>query len=656
MPIRSKRASFQIGCTILALGFWLVSRPVSKHTLSHALAAPPRQTYAPLSVIISEIAWSGTAASANDEWIELYNPSPMDIALTGWRLVADDGSPSIALTGTIRAGEFYLLERTDDDTISNIPADQIYSGALNNAGEVLRLKAPDNGDIDTANADDGSWPAGSAAPDYYSMERRDLVPDAPSAWASNNGIIRNGEDANGNPINGTPKQFNSQWPATPIPTETLIPTETPTLTETPTFTPSPSFTPTPTSTPTRTATNTPPAPLHLVISEFRTRGPNGGNDEFVEIFNPTGGTVDVSGWSIKKSSGCGSTVTTLLTISNGVLLKPGQHFLAVASGISLAVSADQTFSPGIADDGGLALVSNAGTIVDRVGMCSETLYYEGLPLPPMTGNVDRSYARQPAGQGCYDVNNNALDFALLSPPQPQNRASPLTLCAGVVTFTPSRTPTTTPTHTPTASPTPLPAAIVINEFLPFPRADWNGDGVLNTGDEYIELMNVSSETVSLKGWKLDDEEDGSLPYSLPEQLLLPGEIVRFFGSQTKILLSNGGDSVRLFHPIGRIVDAFTYPAVESADVTWCRLPDGKGTFDFKCRPTPGRPNAPIGGQDRPPRGSQESPKVCPVPQSAPASIALAECELPGFNIWNWTIGREEVIWLDDHYRWPVFIK
>lgn len=656
MP-RRKRAIFQAGCMLSALTVWLFLQLTSGQERTRVLAAPAAQTYPPLSVIISEVAWSGTAASPHDEWVELYNPGPTDLDLTGWRLIADDGVPNIPLSGIIPAGGFFLLERSDDNTIRDIPADQIYTGALDNTGEFLHLKAPDGSDVDTANAAQGPWPAGSDAPDYESMERRDLVPDAPMSWVSNNKIIRNGEDANGNPINGTPKQFNSQWPPTPTPTETLTPTDTPLPTDTPTPTPTPSATSTLTPTSTRTATVTPVAPSHLVISEFRTRGPNGGNDEFVEIFNPSGGAVDISGWKIQRSSGCGSYVTTLLTINNGVILQPGQHFLAVASsGSSLTISADQTFSPGIADDGGLALVSDTGTIVDRVGMCNGTLYYEGFPLPPLTSNADQSYARRPEGKGCYDINNNQADFELLSPSQPQNKASPRAICAGIITFTPSRTPTITPTRTPTALPTFPPAALVINEFLPFPRMDWNGDGRVDVGDEYIEIMNVSPDPVNLKQWKLDDEEEGSPPYPLPERFLLPGEILRFFGTETKIILGNGGDSVRLFHPTGRIVDAFTYPSVEAAEITWCRLPDGKGSFEFHCRPTPGRPNARSEDQDSRPSPRPESVQLCHLPQSVPDSILLAECESPGLNIWNWLLGQPERIWIEDRYRWPVFLQ
>ncbi|HIP97259.1 MAG TPA: lamin tail domain-containing protein, partial [Anaerolineae bacterium] len=91
-------------------------------------------------VVINEVAWMGTAASSYDEWIELKNNTDQDIDLNGWTLVAADGTPSVALTGTVPANGYYLLERTDDTTVSNIPADQIYKGILENGGEVLILR------------------------------------------------------------------------------------------------------------------------------------------------------------------------------------------------------------------------------------------------------------------------------------------------------------------------------------------------------------------------------------------------------------------------------------------------------------------------------------------------------------------------------------
>jgi hypothetical protein len=166
-----------------------------------------------LDVVINEVAWMGTQASTNDEWIELYNTTDRDIDLAGWTLESADGTPSITLSGIILAKGFFLLERTDDNTVSDIAADQIYTGVLLNTGEALYLKDSAGNVIDTANGDGGGWPAGTAAggnPPYATMERIDpLTPDTDANWATNNGVHRNGLDVNGDPINGTPKARNS---------------------------------------------------------------------------------------------------------------------------------------------------------------------------------------------------------------------------------------------------------------------------------------------------------------------------------------------------------------------------------------------------------------------------------------------------------------
>ncbi len=164
-------------------------------------------------VVINEIAWGGTAASSYDEWIELYNTTSSAIDLTNWQISAADGTPVITLSGTIPAKGFFLLERSDDNTVSDIAADQIYTGALGNSGENLQLLDNSSNVIDQVNFSAG-WPAGTTAPDFYSMERIDPSADGSDAgnWASNDGVTVNGSDADGNPLNGTPEAKNSATP------------------------------------------------------------------------------------------------------------------------------------------------------------------------------------------------------------------------------------------------------------------------------------------------------------------------------------------------------------------------------------------------------------------------------------------------------------
>jgi uncharacterized repeat protein (TIGR01451 family) len=166
----------------------------------------------PLDVVINEAGWSGTACGHYDEWMELYNNTSAPVDLAGWTLQAVDGTPNLLLAGTIPAHGYYLLERQDDDTISDIPADLIYTGALEDVGETLELRDGAAALIDAVNADGGGWPGGTNSPDY-SMERIDpAAPGDDVNWATNDGLTRNGLDCNGVPINGTAKARNSATP------------------------------------------------------------------------------------------------------------------------------------------------------------------------------------------------------------------------------------------------------------------------------------------------------------------------------------------------------------------------------------------------------------------------------------------------------------
>ncbi|MBD2541657.1 esterase-like activity of phytase family protein, partial [Coleofasciculus sp. FACHB-SPT36] len=172
---------------------------------------------APLNVVINEVAWMGTNADFNDEWIELYNPTAKNIDLSGWTLTSGDGTPSITFPAgkIIPAGGYFLLERTDNTTVNSIPSDLIYTGSLGNAsGETLTLKTPDGVVIDTANGNGGAWPAGAnvtGTPTVrLTMERTNpLAADTDNNWHRNDGVTYNGIDVGGNPIYGTPKAANS---------------------------------------------------------------------------------------------------------------------------------------------------------------------------------------------------------------------------------------------------------------------------------------------------------------------------------------------------------------------------------------------------------------------------------------------------------------
>ncbi len=78
---------------------------------------------------------------------------------------------------------------------------------------------------------------------------------------------------------------------------------------------------------------------------------------------------------------------------------------------------------------------------------------------------------------------------------------------------PNIAPPPTPTATPSPTATPFPAGIALNEVLPEPRAiDWNGDGQVTQGDEWIEVYNPGSAAAALGGWVI---ADATGVYTLP---------------------------------------------------------------------------------------------------------------------------------------------
>jgi len=189
-----------------------------------------------LLVVINEICWSGTSSDHTQEWIELFNTTDADIDITGWVLASSDGAPFIRLQGILThhtaddpTSGYYLLERSSDDTISTIPADQIYQGALTNLGEVLTLTDADGRIIDTANIvfseDTGrSWPAGSDSrgnSPFASMERLEFLSgDSPDNWAS---CITSLYEENGQILCGTPKGENSVYNVLPTAQVSITP-------------------------------------------------------------------------------------------------------------------------------------------------------------------------------------------------------------------------------------------------------------------------------------------------------------------------------------------------------------------------------------------------------------------------------------------------
>jgi hypothetical protein len=745
-------------------------------------AAPQIQTAA-TNVVISEFRVRGPSGG-NDEFIELYNPTASAIDISGWEIWGTSNSGSATNKATIPAGillasgQHYLL------TNSNTSGGPYSGGVIGNLTYGSGI------------ADDGgialTGPKGTPIIDQVGMTSCtgcyfETTPVGSLGSGTGSNLNRSYERKAGGNLDScqdtgvnsadfallspsTPQNVSSPLSlcgvVLPTPTPTSTPTETPTPTNTatptdtgtPTNTGTATATPTNTGTPTNTATATSTSsgtPTGVVISEFRTSGPRGANDEFIELYNPTTAVIDISGWKISASNNSGNT-SVRATIPPSTILRSGQYYLVANTAINdgynnLSLPPNLAYGVAISDNGGIALLRPNDTPVDQVGMHTNSAYKEGDILSPLSG-TNESYERK--ANNCQDTNNNNNDFVKTAS-SPHNYSSPLSLCgvagptligttttitadnpdpsvvngsvtvsvtvtgsspipSGVVNitgantncpitlsasgtgsctviFTSSGTKTLLATYvgdnthlgslgtashqvttssqataarTPTRVSTPLPPPplLVINEFVPRPGHDWNLDGMINVGDEYVEILNHGVIDVNLSGYSLDDEVNiGSAPFRLPAVTLKPGERRVFYGKETGLLLSDGGDGVRLLKPSGQLMDAYNYFVVRFPDQSYCRLPDNGGADDWNenCFPTPGLQNSLSGSTINPPTAG-DGENLCPIADTLPANFVFAECLPFGNNIWNpayW----DRFGWYGETYlpkspgKWPVFV-
>lgn len=177
----------------------------------------------------------------------------------------------------------------------------------------------------------------------------------------------------------------------------------------------------------------------LVISEVRTRGLAGGNDEFVELFNPLYVPVTLDGqWMLEaRGSGAGS-YSPRWTGTSEVIPARGYYLITrnTADGYTQQPAGDAALSSGISDASSLVL-KHAGTVIDAVcfyyngstqtALLQPGFVCEGNAFGKSTSmnNVDVGVERKLGGSGgaCVDTGDNASDLQESSPASPQSSLS-----------------------------------------------------------------------------------------------------------------------------------------------------------------------------------------------------------------------------------------
>jgi len=215
------------------------------------------------------------------------------------------------------------------------------------------------------------------------------------------------------------------------------------------------------------------ASAQLIISEFRLRGPNGANDEFIELCNNSANPLTVAaasgtGYGVAASDG-----VLRCTVPNGTVIPAHGHYLCANSvgysmtsypaGNGTTSTADATYTTDIIDNAGVALFNNnvqanftLANRLDAVGSTSEanTLYKEGAGYAALTPfSIEYSFVRDQCGKGgnpndfgpcpqggaLKDTGSNGADFVFvdtngtsagagqrLGAPGPENLSAPAT--------------------------------------------------------------------------------------------------------------------------------------------------------------------------------------------------------------------------------------
>jgi len=195
-----------------------------------------------------------------------------------------------------------------------------------------------------------------------------------------------------------------------------------------------------------------PLTNHVVISEIATAGPAGAaSDEFVELYNPTGSPVDISGWRLQYKSQTGAAYQNKVTLPAGTTI-PARGYFLIASGGTLYTGSVTPDARATAELGfqatsghvriGTDVVGTSPTdanAVDTVGYGTGANAPEGgavAPSPPSGGTIERKATANSTqasmatggadaltGNG-LDSDNNGADWVLRAARDPQNRASP----------------------------------------------------------------------------------------------------------------------------------------------------------------------------------------------------------------------------------------
>lgn len=303
------------------------------------------------------------------------------------------------------------------------------------------------------------------------------------------------------------------------------------------------------------------ASASLLLSEIQISGETGhANDDFVELFNASSQSIDLSGYRLRYRNSTGKE-SSLNKIGSGCIASGG-YFLWANSKGAFADDANTKTGTGLSSKYSLALLppeKDGENILDSVSwenafpfqaeafaFTSSPGANESMVRDTTSGNWEVSFSSQPtptAGTGCPHQESPAKEDGSSSSEPPSETSS-----------------------------------IRLNEALPNPSAK-------SDAGEFIELYNFGTKDVDVSHWVIRDATKTG-EYVFPAETIIEKKsFLVITDDDFTFSLNNSNEIISLFHADGILIDSFSYTKSKD-DVSLNYTASGwRGG-----RPTPGATN------------------------------------------------------------------
>lgn len=298
---------------------------------------------------------------------------------------------------------------------------------------------------------------------------------------------------------------------------------------------------------------------NVVISEVAMGSSVSASDEFVELYNNSADSVDISSWKLEYKSATGTSWQSKSEVVDGETV--------TGHGFYVFKTSDKSLSSGLAQAGGnLRLVDKSGQVIDSLawgnGNAPEVTATDACA---QSQSLTRAY--DDSSQKFIDTDNNKNDFSAVDVQSPgEIRGQQMTSEDGEIVIDDNQSVSYAP--------------LEISELLPDPASPLS-----DSNDEFIEIFNPTDQSVTLAGWTLRDASGHKFSFS--SEVISGHGYWAVYSKQTKISLNNDGDVIELLSPDGNLVFSTPNYGNSKSGLSWGMTEDGWG---WTQAPTPGVAN------------------------------------------------------------------